>query len=85
MIISDDRLEEHDRRARGFADACRAIAEILPGKIKIHEEDFERLRKDFGISRGVGYTIEKATKAIGIPACGGCKKRREKLNQLFPY
>lgn len=36
-------------------------------------------------SRGLGDTIAKVTKAIGIKPCGGCKKRQEKLNELFPY
>lgn len=36
-------------------------------------------------SRGLGDTIAKATKAIGIKPCGGCKKRQAKLNKLIPY
>lgn len=36
-------------------------------------------------SRGIGDTIEKVTKAIGITPCGGCKARRDKLNEAFPY
>ncbi len=42
--------------------------------------------------KGIGDTIERITNAIGISGmiesisknCG-CKKRKEKLNQLFPY
>lgn len=36
-------------------------------------------------SRGLGDTIAKATSAVGIKPCGGCKKRQEKLNNLIPY
>jgi len=36
-------------------------------------------------SRGLGDTIAKITKAVGIKPCGGCEKRREKLNALLPY
>jgi hypothetical protein len=36
-------------------------------------------------SRGLGDTIEKATKAFGVSSCGGCKKRRDKLNKMVPY
>lgn len=37
-------------------------------------------------SRGLGDTIEKVAKAIGIKPCGGgCGKRKKKLNKLFPY
>lgn len=36
-------------------------------------------------SRGLGDTIAKLTKAVGIKSCGGCKKRQEALNKLVPY
>jgi hypothetical protein len=36
-------------------------------------------------SRGLGDTIAKATKAVGIKPCGGCKKRQEWLNEKVPY
>tara|TARA_R100000458_G_C8277993_1_gene253813 strand:+ start:6243 stop:6656 length:414 start_codon:yes stop_codon:yes gene_type:complete len=36
-------------------------------------------------SRGLGDTIAKATKAVGIKPCGKCKKRQAKLNKMFPY
>ena len=36
-------------------------------------------------SSGLGDTIAKATKAVGIKPCGKCQKRREKLNKMFPY
>lgn len=36
-------------------------------------------------SRGLGDTIAKVTKAVGVRPCGGCKKRQEKLNKLLPY
>ena len=36
-------------------------------------------------SRGLGDTIAKATKAVGIKPCGGCRRRAKKLNELFPY
>lgn len=47
-------------------------------------------------SKGLGDTVEKITKATGIKAvvdgvskkldkdCG-CKKRKERLNKMFPY
>ena len=37
------------------------------------------------ISKGLGDTIAKITKAVGIKPCGGCKKRQEKLNKAMPY
>lgn len=36
-------------------------------------------------SRGLGDTIAKITRAIGLKTCGGCKKRQRRLNQRFPY
>ena len=43
-------------------------------------------------SKGLGDSIEKFTKATGIkkladkiPGGCGCKKRKEKLNEIFPY
>ena len=36
-------------------------------------------------SRGLGDTIAAVTTALGIPTCGGCKKRQEALNRLVPY
>ena len=36
-------------------------------------------------SRGLGDTIAKVTKAIGVKPCGRCKKRQEALNKRFPY
>ena len=36
-------------------------------------------------SEGLGDTIKKVTDKLGIKQCGGCKRRQEKLNRLFPY
>jgi hypothetical protein len=43
-------------------------------------------------SKGLGDSIEKFTKATGIkkladkiPGGCGCNKRKEKLNEIFPY
>jgi hypothetical protein len=37
-------------------------------------------------SRGLGDTVAKLIKkTTGIKPCGGCKKRQEWLNRMFPY
>lgn len=36
-------------------------------------------------SRGLGDTIAKVTKAVGIKPCGGCLDRQKALNEMFPY
>ena len=35
--------------------------------------------------RGLGDVIARATSAIGIKPCGGCKQRQEALNKLIPF
>ena len=34
---------------------------------------------------GLGDVIARATSAVGIKQCGGCKKRQEALNKLIPF
>lgn len=36
-------------------------------------------------SRGIGDMIAKATAAVGIKPCGGCKGRQKTLNRIFPF
>ena len=36
-------------------------------------------------SRGLGDTVAKVTKVFGVKPCGRCKKRQQKLNEMFPY
>jgi hypothetical protein len=36
-------------------------------------------------SRGLGDSIAKVTKKVGVKPCGGCKKRQEWLNNWWPY
>lgn len=38
-----------------------------------------------GVSRGLGDTVAKIVKKTGIKPCGGCQKRRQKLNKAFAY
>lgn len=38
-----------------------------------------------GAMRGLGDVVAAATSAVGIKPCGGCKKRQEALNKLFPF
>lgn len=44
-----------------------------------------RGRKPKTQSQGLGDTIAKITKAIGIEPCSECEERRQKLNDLFGY
>jgi len=35
--------------------------------------------------KGLGDTISRATKKMGIKECGGCKARKEYLNKKVSY
>tara|TARA_R100000458_G_scaffold59945_1_gene73088 strand:+ start:18346 stop:18492 length:147 start_codon:yes stop_codon:yes gene_type:complete len=35
--------------------------------------------------KGIGDTISRITKKVGIKECGGCQKRKATLNRRFPY
>ena len=36
-------------------------------------------------SKGLGDSISKLTKAVGIEPCKSCEKRKNILNKLFPF
>lgn len=62
----------------------------IPERIKqpkrpTNEEMREKDQPKPDPSQGLGDSIKKVTDALGIKQCGGCKKRQEKLNRLFPY
>jgi len=35
--------------------------------------------------RGLGDAVERVAESVGIKSCGGCKRRRDKLNKLVPF
>lgn len=37
-----------------------------------------------GPARGLGDIVATVTHAVGIAPCGGCQKRRERLNEIAP-
>jgi hypothetical protein len=44
--------------------------------------NWKKILKD---DKGVGDTIARMTKAVGIKPCGACNKRKDKLNDKFSY
>lgn len=36
-------------------------------------------------SRGLGDTLAKLTRAVGVRPCNGCEKRQRWLNKVVPY
>lgn len=41
--------------------------------------------KILGDDKGAGDTLKRVTESLGIKPCGGCQKRQEALNKMFPY
>lgn len=62
----------------------RIKRKITPEELKRHEEAKERVVTKKR-SKGLGDTIAKVTKAVGIKPCDSCEKRRDVLNKIFPY
>jgi len=62
----------------GTTEVSAAICNNCPVRNKPAEH-----RKE--VSRGLGDTIAKVTRALGIPTCGGCAERQGKLNSAVPY
>jgi hypothetical protein len=78
-------------RKKSFGEKFRTAvddASIVDGNSFVMPfKDWEDIQVDFGLkkSRGVGDTIAKLTKKVGIKPCGGCKKRRAKFNDALPF
>ena len=47
---------------------------------KINIADLKKVQ-----SKGLGDSIKKVTDTLKIPQCGGCKRRQQTLNKMFPY
>lgn len=43
---------------------------------------WKKILKD---DKGLGDTISRMTKSVGIKPCNACNKRRDKLNKKFSY
>jgi len=72
---------QFDRDPTGFW-SCQNCGYVFP----LHADKPPYRNCDWdGKSRGLGDTIAKVTKAVGIKPCGGCGRRRKKLNKMFPY
>ena len=38
-------------------------------------------KRNCGMKKGLGDTVARITKVVGVKPCGGCKKRRDRLNK----
>lgn len=85
MMVPWDRLDEAEMRKPGFLVACEEQGQWERKGLVIDSKTYDDLREKFGFSRGLGDTVAKVTKAMGLRPCRGCRKRQAKLNQLLPY
>lgn len=91
ISVDLDRFPEHEAQLREHAEQWvhdgrtaqleKSVWEAIRDGRTVSESHPPTNRR----SRGLGDTIAKATKAVGIKPCGGCKRRAEKLNKLMPY
>lgn len=85
-----EKLRKHKRFA-GLVETIERNATSVPGGFWYDREDWENLRRDYGLakSRGLGDTVGKIVKAVGVRKCPDperkCNKRRQILNNAFPY
>lgn len=74
-----------------WADKFKAFVEeygkIVDGTYIVPDSKWDDFLVDVGRkkSRGLGDTIAKITKTVGIKECGGCSKRRKLLNKVVKY
>ena len=64
-------------------EQCGLTADLAPEDFPMHCVGGGRY--EGGKSRGLGDTVAKITKAVGIKPCGGCAKRRKAMNKIFPF
>ena len=101
LPLFTDTIHCSSRKERGACKACRSsrrFREQLAQSFSLPNDDVDfdcphgvawinkpEATPTPRLSRGLGDTIAKATKAIGITPCGGCKQRQAALNKLIPY
>ena len=87
--INDENLEPHEF---GVIDGIDMEAELLEYQrqiadrkvTRVNQERHKRLLKNKQM-QGVGDAVKKVTDFLGIKQCGGCKKRQNILNKMFPF
>lgn len=86
MNIALIQLKSAHCHTRAHCRTCRTDADWRENVTGVRDFDCPHGVTESNLpSRGVGDTIAKATKAIGIKPCGGCRKRQELLNKVLPY
>lgn len=85
-----DKLRPHKRYA-GLLETLEHHATSVPGGFWYDREDWENLRRDYGLARmrGAGDVVGRVATKLGVKKCpdpeNKCKKRRRNLNQAIPF
>ena len=85
LIFHHDQLAAIERKSPGFEQEAKALGETRGNMTFIDRGKYCELRRKHGLSVGLGDTVAKVTKAIGLKPCKRCRKRQAKLNKLLPY
>ena len=86
MTITLKQLKPLSCHTRVHCATCRTDADWRERVTGMRDFDCPHgVSADNPPSAGLGDTIAKITKAVGIKPCGGCKKRQAALNKIAPY
>jgi hypothetical protein len=90
MLVSKqfNQIAQRKPWRKQFNSLIKEYGKPLGGAHTIPDEIWNTFLVDIGQrkSRGLGDTIAKITKALGVKKpCGGCKKRRRLANKVLPY
>jgi|13_taG_2_1085334.scaffolds.fasta_scaffold00161_4 hypothetical protein len=80
-IMNIKRSMVSNRKSKDF---CTHKEKALQRELVTKGLELQKIQPD-NKSKGLGDTVKKVTEKLGIKQCGGCKRRQEKLNRLFPY
>ena len=73
----------------GSEEAALQLMNADSSRLNAQQQETQKVlrarQEAMNASKGLGDTIAKMTGAMGIRPCGGCKKRQELLNRMFPY
>ena len=68
-----------------FAAEVMAKGEPVDGTLRMDQSKYNSIRRKHGLSVGLGDSVAKLTKAVGLKPCKRCRQRQAKLNALVPY
>ena len=72
------KLETTDRPGVLYCPVCKRPCESEHPPERTHRTCCRKLR-------GLGDAIARVTSAVGLKPCGGCRRRQQRLNRLWPW